>query len=188
MRTLTPKELNAIQLVANRLAHKYKFGYYDIDDIKQEIFLIAIECIDRHDCTKSSLETFLYIHVNNRLKNFKRDRYYRHAQYCQKCVDMGSICDNCYKSRVANASKKNLMDTIDIDSIRDVDHESHMSVYLDLLDHLETKEIRKLIDDNLSINMREDYLRLVDGAYVPQHRKKRLEEAIKEIMENNGYL
>lgn len=101
---------------------------------------------------------------------------------------MGSICDNCYKSRVANASKKNLMDTIDIDSIRDVDHESHMSVYLDLLDHLETKEIRKLIDDNLSINMREDYLRLVDGAYVPQHRKKRLEEAIKEIMENNGYL
>ena len=45
------------------------------EDIEQEAFIIGAKAIDDYD--GRSLENFLYVHLNNRLKNFKRDNYYR---------------------------------------------------------------------------------------------------------------
>ena len=79
--------VSTINKVASRLAHKFTFAFYELEDIKQEAFIIAMEAMNRYD-EKKPLENFLFVHVANRLKNFKRDNYFRQdegsAQKIQK--------------------------------------------------------------------------------------------------------
>ena len=70
---MTEQEVvDTINKVVSRYAHRFRFGYYDADDIKQEAFIIAMEALDRYD-NDGPLESFLAVHVKNRLSNFKRD-------------------------------------------------------------------------------------------------------------------
>lgn len=53
------------------------FAYYTADDIEQEIWVLCLDALSRYDESKAELENFLRSHVSNRLKNLKRDKYYR---------------------------------------------------------------------------------------------------------------
>lgn len=64
--------LDKIELVINRIAPKYTFHGYDLNDIKQEAFIICYEALERYD-QKRPLENFLSVNLSNRLKNFIRD-------------------------------------------------------------------------------------------------------------------
>ena len=77
--------LSSIDRVANGLAYKYKFGYYGVDDMKQEARLLAIEGLERYDSSRGKLETFLWTHVSNRLFNIKRNKYSRPDKPCFDC-------------------------------------------------------------------------------------------------------
>ena len=68
--------LEAYHFVIDKIAHKYVFTSFECNDIRQEAFLIAYDGLKSYDKGRS-LENFLYIHLSNRLKNFKRDNYYR---------------------------------------------------------------------------------------------------------------
>ena len=61
--------LQTIQKVVRRVAHKYKFAYYDYDDICQEGFLIAIEGLERYDGHRP-LESFLSVTISVVKKRF----------------------------------------------------------------------------------------------------------------------
>ena len=61
--------LIVIEKIANRYCHKFKFGYFTAEDIKQEAFIIAVDALDRYD-ERRPLENFLSAHVKNRLINF----------------------------------------------------------------------------------------------------------------------
>ena len=77
--------LSSIDLVANRLASKFRFGYHSIDDMKQQARIFALEALDIYDNTKgTTLDTFLWLYVRNRLCNFKRDNYER-PKPCLNC-------------------------------------------------------------------------------------------------------
>ena len=67
--------LEKIDLVVNRISPKYTFHGYDVDDIKQEAFMICMDALDRYD-QKRPLENFLSVNLSNRLKNFVRDNHY----------------------------------------------------------------------------------------------------------------
>jgi len=67
--------MKSIETVVNRIAPKYTFNGYDVDDIKQESFLICVDALDRYDENRP-LENFLSVHLSNRLKNFVRDNFY----------------------------------------------------------------------------------------------------------------
>ena len=68
---MTEQEVLAvIEKIANRYCHKFKFGYFTAEDIKQEAFIIAVDALDRYD-ERRPLENFLSSHVKNRLINFK---------------------------------------------------------------------------------------------------------------------
>ena len=41
--------VQTIDIIANRLAKKFKFGYHDIDDMKQQARLFAWEVIENYD-------------------------------------------------------------------------------------------------------------------------------------------
>ena len=74
---MSSDEVTSIILkVTQKLAPKYIFASYDVEDIEQEAFIIVLDALSRYDSDKT-LENFLYTHINNRLKNFKRDNNYR---------------------------------------------------------------------------------------------------------------
>lgn len=55
-------------------ARKHKFGFYEEDDISQEIWLMVNEASGRYDPTKTNKQmSFFNVHTENRLNNLKRD-------------------------------------------------------------------------------------------------------------------
>ena len=76
--------LAVINNVVNRLARKFVFGYHDVEDIKQQGTLYALEALANYD-NERPLENFLWIHVRNRLFNYKRDNYERPHLPCLQC-------------------------------------------------------------------------------------------------------
>ena len=73
---MTEKEvMREITSVINKIAHKYTFYGYEIDDIKQEAFIMCVDAMERYDPSRP-LENFLSVHLSNRLKNFVRDNHF----------------------------------------------------------------------------------------------------------------
>jgi Sigma-70 region 2 len=128
--------LAAIEKVVSSLAAKFRFGYYEIDDMRQEARAKAIQLINekKYD-TSRPLENFLYTHVRNRLLNFKRDNYKRSEPPCINCPFYDKFCkkstnqcaeftnkDDCKKFsnwNARNKAKQGLMHPVDISSIFD---------------------------------------------------------------------
>ena len=98
--------LEIINKICDRYAYKFKFGYFEPEDIRQEAFIIAVDALDRYEEGRP-LENFLAVHVKNRLNNFKRDKYYRQNK---KNKDD--------RQQQLNNSKKFLMEPLDISNIR----------------------------------------------------------------------
>ena len=152
--------LSVITKVAQKLAPKYVFASYDIEDIEQEAFIIALEALERYHSDKP-LENFLYTHVNNRLKNFKRDNYYRQ--------DHGS-------AQKIQDRKKNLLEPIDIDCLYSISTKD--STVTDA--HI--REITALIDKKLPPHLRRDYLKLRNNSPLPKSRKANVIKVIEDII------
>jgi len=172
---MTEKEVTeTINKVADRYAYKFQFGFYTPDDIRQEAFIIAMEAMDRYDESRP-LENFLAVHVKNRLNNFKRDKYYRQQKENQA-----------KKNEHNNNAKKFLMDPIDISSVRD-EHEDNMRLDDDFVADVEDKELFDLVDTNLDVSLRGDYLRILHGVYVPKPRREQIYDEINRILKENKY-
>ena len=152
--------LSVITQVTQKLAPKYVFASYDVEDIEQEAFIIALEALERYDSDKP-LENFLYSHVNTRLKNFKRDNYYRQ--------DYGT-------AQTIQDRKKNLLEPIDIDCLYSVSTQD--STVTDA--HI--REVTELIDKKLPSHLRRDYLKLRNNSPLPKSRKANVIRVIEEII------
>ncbi len=172
---MTEKEVTeTITKVANRYAYKFQFGFYTPDDIRQEAFIIAMEALDRYDESRP-LENFLAVHVKNRLNNFKRDKYYRQQKE-----------DQAAKNKYDNNTKKFLMEPIDINSVRD-ENEDNMRLNNDFISGLEDQELFDIVDEYLDVNLRSDYLRILNGVYVPKPRREQIYNEIHRILKENKY-
>jgi len=166
--------LEIIERVASRYAHKFRFGYYTAEDIKQEAIIIGMEALKRYDEARP-LENFLAVHIKNRLNNFKRDKYYRQTKK-----------ENDERTQMLNNSKKFLMEPLDIDYIRD-EEEDNMKVFFDEVDLITVNEMLELIDEELDISLRADYLRIRDDVYVPKQKREEIFARIKDILKEGGY-
>ena len=88
-RTINPEEvLQILDKIAKRYANKYRFGLHDIDDIKQQCYLLALDGLKRYNPEKGKLENFLAVHVKRRLLNFKRDETKRVSGINTKTVSL----------------------------------------------------------------------------------------------------
>ena len=172
---MTEKEVTeTITRVANRYAYKFQFGFYTPDDIRQEAFIIAMDALDRYDESRP-LENFLAVHVKNRLNNFKRDKYYRQQKE-----------DQANKNKYDNNAKKFLMEPIDINSVRD-EHENNMRLDDDFINNIEDQELLDIVDTYLDVGLRADYLRILNGVYVPKPRREQIYYEINRILKENSY-
>jgi DNA-directed RNA polymerase specialized sigma24 family protein len=147
--------LDKIELVINRIAPKYTFHCYDVDDIKQESFIICVEALDRYD-EKRPLENFLSVNLSNRLKNFVRDNF-GHAKDVQK----KKITSPTSMSNNANIA---------------------LTAEDKVLDRMYEKEIVQLIDAKLDASLRSDYLKYINGITIPKSRRDQLIQILKDIV------
>ena len=72
---VTEEQMAIINSVINNISKKYVFYGYELDDIKQESFIICMEGLKRWD-KERPLQNFLSVHLSNRLKNFVRDNHF----------------------------------------------------------------------------------------------------------------
>ncbi len=151
--------LEKINLVVGRIAPRYTFNGYEVDDIKQEAFIICMEALKRYDC-KRPLENFLSVNLSNRLKNFVRDNYFTKNET--------------EKQKVLNPAPLAFEDSIAGDYEQDEE----------LLD---AQDITVIIDTHLPVDCRSDYLKMLSNVYVPKKRKEEVIQTIHNILEEHGY-
>jgi hypothetical protein len=195
----TEKEVVVIiNSVANRLARRFLFGYHDLDDMKQQARMFAWEGLAKYD-NKRPLENFLWTHVRNRLCNYKRDNYERLVTPCDKCPydSYDEIQDRCLKFEdkdactfywgwyQRNSAKKNLMSPIELGGVQD-DGEDNMKIFEAGDDIVAFSEIIVLLDKEIPIEFRTDYLKLCQGIKLPKHRAIKIRQIVQEILEENG--
>ena len=158
---MTEQEVvNIINKIATRLAPKFTFAFFEVEDIKQEAYLIAVEALDRYDENKP-LENFLFAHINNRLKNFKRDNYYRY--------DQG-------KAEEIQTTKKRILEPVVLDDSSCISRDDS------IVDDIYIKNMKDKIDCHLPANLRADYLRMQTGVPLSKQKRLEVETEVKKII------
>jgi DNA-directed RNA polymerase specialized sigma24 family protein len=157
--------MEIIEKVINRTAPKYTFGYYELEDIKQESYIICLDAMKNYDNNRP-LENFLSKHLSNRLKDLKRNKYFRHNVKNESHAKL-------------NEAKKNLMDLKQFCQIAEYDHPLDE---FPLEEKLSTEEALELVMDSIAPSLRNDFLRMANGVSIPPNRRKNVIDAIKEIL------
>tara|TARA_A100001201_G_scaffold117817_1_gene101401 strand:+ start:1580 stop:2062 length:483 start_codon:yes stop_codon:yes gene_type:complete len=151
--------ISQIKVVVDRIAPKYTFYGYQVDDIKQEAFIICMEALPRYDETRP-LENFLSVHLSNRLKNFVRDNHFiKDEEEKAKVVMPGQL-----------ANEEYILDS--------------KEEYIESLDY---KEMTRSLNIKLPANYRADYIKIINDVYVPKKRKEEVLFIIKTILEEQGH-
>jgi hypothetical protein len=186
--------LEVLNNISKRLVHKFRFGYHDIDDMKQQAAIFAMEGLEKFD-NKRPLENFLWTHVRNRLFNYKRNNYQRPDKPCLTCPlydpfykNSSNQCskyknkDDCelyYSWYERNNSKKNIMAFHSIDSVGEKED------IKDPFNITQNKEIIDYLDANIvKPEYRESYLKLKNGLKLSKPILEKLKIYIMEIMKN----
>jgi hypothetical protein len=78
------------------------------------------------------------------------------------------------------------MEPIDIDNVN-CNTEPNAYEYQNLHAQLELDEIFIIINKHLDIQLRADYLRMLEGLHVPKPKREAIENKIIEILEEHGY-
>jgi len=162
-KNMTEQEVvDTITRVSRHLAPKFVFASYDVDDIFQEAFIIGIDGLEKYD-EKRPLSNFLFTHISNRLKNFKRNNYYRMGiGGAQKIQD----------------TKKSLLEPVDINAIYSVCSADQT------VNNVQIQEILTIIDQKLPAEYRRDYLKLQTNSPLSKSRKANIITIIQEILQN----
>jgi DNA-directed RNA polymerase specialized sigma24 family protein len=160
---MTEQEVvDQIEKVCNRIAPRYTFYGYALDDIKQEAFIICMEALNRYDNSRP-LENFLSVNLSNRLKNFVRDNHFIHTE------DLDRV-------RVLKPAQLDHENAV-------VDAKDHNITY----DSIEFKNMADIVDVKIPASLRLDYLRMINDVYITKQRREELVEIIQEILQEHGY-
>jgi len=196
--------LYSIEVIVKGLSYKYRFGYYDIDDIRQEARTAAIKGLEKYDPTKGKLQTFLWTHVKNQLFNLKRNKFERHDKPCfncplkaydPDCLNSDNQCTafddklNCkpyYNWLKNNSAKKNLMSPVTIDNVQ-MEHESNMKEESDIVEDINTANIISLLDSKIPVNLRPLWIKMKNDIKINKADRGKILSAIQEILEEEKH-
>jgi DNA-directed RNA polymerase specialized sigma24 family protein len=181
--------------ITQKLSYKFKFGYHDIDDMRQQATIFALEALERYDKSRP-LENFLWTHVRNRLFNYKRDNYQRPDKPCLSCplydpklqcsingckeYSNKSDCELYRQWEERNTRKKNLV------QMSGQINEETVEDNKDLLDNISNQEIMELLDTKLSYQYREIYLKIKNGEKVLSVDINKLKKEIFRILNHES--
>ena len=187
--------LETIDKICYKLLHKFRFGYHDIEDMKQQAYIFALQGLENYDPSKP-LENFLWTHIRNRLFNFKRDKYQRPDKPCNTCEfydkDFAKSTSQCVQFNcktnctlynnwyIKNNNKKNLMQINHTENSNTIASHSN-----DFVADIQNKEVLKTIDPHIKVSLRKYYLMLLYGQKIPKKYRTLLLQHVKEIITSN---
>jgi DNA-directed RNA polymerase specialized sigma subunit len=195
--------LESIERVARGLAGKFKFGYNELEDMKQYARMYALTGLDNYDPSIGTLETFLWTHVRNRLFNLKRDNFERPDKPCLNCplkaydphcaastnqctaYDDKMACEQYAKWHNRNSAKRNVISPIELGNVRD-EYEDNMKVSNDVAEELDNKHIMDLLDQKIPVTIRHLWVRVKSGISINKADRDKLYPTIHEILEKEG--
>ncbi len=185
--------LIALDNISKKLIYKFKFGYHDLDDMKQQAAIFAMEGLKNYDSSRP-LENFLWTHVRNRLFNFKRDNYSRPDNVCIGCPFFDpkfkksenqcekftnkQECSIYYNWSNRNDNKKKLMQTVDSDSVGQKQDSNN-----DIADLISNSELLDFIEENIHLKYRDIYLKIKGGCKVSKSDLDKLKSHITSLLE-----
>lgn len=192
----TEEFLTVLDNISKRLANKFRFAYHSIEDMKQQAAIFALEGLKNYD-KKRPLENFLWTHVRNRLFNYKRNNYQRPDKPCHTCPFFDKHCklsiNQCEKYSnkhdcelysswaKRNESKKNIIQP------GYIENNTHLAPSSCNSSLLENKELIKFLDEKITSDYRETYLKLKHGNKVNKTDLKKLQIHISKLMEENNW-
>jgi DNA-directed RNA polymerase specialized sigma24 family protein len=156
----TQEQMETILRVIDRIAPSYVFGFYEVDDIKQESYIICHEALQRWDQIRP-LENFLSKNLANRLKTLIRDKYSRATTTSARHAEL-------------NDRKRRLVDlrpaSGDYEPVKDFE-----GIML-------TREAIEHVRTTVDPKTRNDLDRVLNGVSITAVKRKRLYNKIREIL------
>lgn len=191
----SPEFLSAMEHVAIVLSRSFCFGYFDLDDIRQQARLFALEALPDYDGVRD-LANFLFTHVRNRLLNFQRDKLRRNDPPCKAC-HAGNLCSGspegssdgvaCQKYRrwfQRQVSKAGIMQPSAWTEATDRRHCNPDEAGPSEL--AATQEVWQKIDERLPAEYRAEYRKMRDGLCINKARREHIIGVIRELLGLNG--
>lgn len=154
--------LATVTKVVDKIAPKYTFFGYEVDDIKQESYLICRDGLLRYNSGEGPLENFLSVHLPYRLINLIRKMH---------------------MSKTANEDKQKIYKPAQLEEGFNQDDSALYSDY----EHLDYGEMVRIINRELPASMRRDWLKMANDAPVSKVRDREIREIVREIVEEHGY-
>jgi hypothetical protein len=185
--------LRVLDKITKRLAHKFKFGYHSIEDMKQQAAIFALEGLKNYD-HKRPLENFLWTHVRNRLFNYKRNNYQRPDKPCLTCP----LYDPKYKVSNSQCSKYTNKKDCDLYSswYKRNDNKKNIAKPCYFEDastvsskhiNLDNNELILFLDQHIRAEYRDIYLKLKHNQKINKTELNKLKKHIISIMEENNW-
>jgi DNA-directed RNA polymerase specialized sigma24 family protein len=186
--------VSVLNKVTKKLIYKFKFGYHEVEDMKQQAAIFALEALEKYD-HKRPLENFLWTHIRNRLFNFKRDKYQRPDKPCLTCplYDPKLKCSSSGCSKYSNKLDCDLYNTWmsrnerkkNLNQLTSISQNYDLSSSLDLINDASNKEIVDLLDEHLSYKYREIFLKIRHGEKVSSAEIKKFSVEAEKILKLN---
>jgi hypothetical protein len=156
---MTEKDvLDHMERIVLILSPRFVVPGCDCDDIAQEARVMALECLPRYRPEVGPLENFMMSHVKRRLINYKRDHYKRCDSPCRACYagrpcgPDGRCCEAHLKWAARQARKANVT--------RPGPLASEPTGGSDVEADAEERDILRVVDEYLPVDLRADYLRM----------------------------
>lgn len=147
------------------------FAYYESKDVSQEVWCMCLEALDRYDSTIGPIENYLVHHVTNRLKNLKRDKYFRPGS-------------DIFSSGLAR-TRMNLVNALPLDG----DNNAEQGVLLcstcvdiDPIEHLLCDETLTYIRERLPDHLHESFEKLIGNNKVRSSLVEEVRQKVAEIL------
>ena len=183
--------LSIIKKTVDYLAPSFRFGYYDIDDMRQEGTIFCLEALPSFNFDKSiqddvgdALFTFLKTHVRWRFLNMRRKRLTRIEPppcECELCSTDSANRLDCkkYSNWVKrNMAKRSLMEPFDVDEVYNTD----ASFTPKTEEQIMSSDIIAILNEHIPASLRADYRMFLDGVSISKSKRINLISNIKSIL------
>jgi len=186
--------LEIIRKTVAYLSPSFKFGYFDIDDMKQEGTIFCLEALPSFNFDKScqtevrdALFTFLKTHVRWRFLNMRRKQLARLEPPLCDC----DLCKNDSANRLdckkysnwvrRNMAKRSLMEPFDVGEV----YSQSASSTQNIDELLISSDIISILNEHIPASSRVDYRKFIEGVALPKNKKEKLIEQIRAILDKH---
>jgi len=183
--------LDAIDGAVRSLSSSFSFGYFDEGDMFQEGFIFACDALPRfnpNNKQKCGLKNFLRVHVRNQFINLRRNKLHRNSPPCSSCQHNDDHKCEQYNDRSEcpkwagwysrNQAKRSLVESCDASKVT---HVTPMDE-LDVCSKLSRSELLQRVSNEIPLDMRGDYCRLIEGAKLTKPRREAVVKVVRELL------